>query len=286
LDGDTSAAAEPTAGLEAESGPQPAHPPANPESAAAKIPSIQWQNELEFLRQEVETAREQRLQLETELAALAERVDNLGNADDNPIDDPHNADSDNALLPGTAQFEAARDAAHRASFGESAANDERSSLLAAGLDAQTARDLQSRADRNQLARLDLIDQATREGWRDSEQFEERIEELDANRVDYRSELGDDGYDRYLYEAGRNNRVAVASVISGSAAEAAGLDVGDVVLSYANQRIFTTTDLQKATREGSRGESVQVAARRGGELLALDIPRGPLGVTLIGVRSSP
>ena len=152
-------------------------------------------------------------------------------------------------------------------------------LVAAGIDEQTARDLQGRRDQQQLARLELFDQAAREGWSDSDQLQQRLTELNADRVNLRDELGEDAYDRFLYESGDTNRVGIASVISGSAADSAGLEVGDSIVSYDNQRIFRVRELQQATRAGVKGEYVQVLFDRGGQLMNADLLRGPLGVTL-------
>ncbi|MDB4222284.1 PDZ domain-containing protein [Granulosicoccus sp.] len=153
------------------------------------------------------------------------------------------------------------------------------SLVAAGLDEQTALELQARRDEHQLARLELLDLAAREGWSDSEQLQQRLTELNTGRVNFREELGDDAFDRFLYESGDANRVSIESIISGSAAEIAGLKVGDLITSYDSQRIFRVRELQQATREGLKGEYVQVLFDRGGQLLAAELPRGPLGVTL-------
>jgi len=160
------------------------------------------------------------------------------------------------------------------------------SLLAAGLDAQTAQAITERNDRFLLSRLELIDEAARDGWQDSEEFDDRIEELESERVSEREELGDDAYDRYLYELGRANRVGIASVITGSAADGAGLTAGDIVLSYANERIFNLHELQDATQSGNRGELVPLTFVRNNEPMIIDIPRGPMGVTLTSIRISP
>lgn len=160
------------------------------------------------------------------------------------------------------------------------------SFVAAGLDPQTAADIRARRDAFSLARLELIDRAAREGWDESDRLDEALEALEARRPDLREELGDEAYDRYLFEEGRSNRVGIASVISGSAAADAGLAPGDVVLSYAGSRVFRLPELQAATREGTLGEYVQLSVLRGGDVVAIDVPRGPLGVTLDGVRRSP
>lgn len=179
------------------------------------------------------------------------------------------------------------EAGGRFGFGGRQSGEQRlSSMLAAGIDEQTARDLQIRRDQHQLARLELFDQAAREGWEESELLNERLAELDAKRVDLRDELGDDAYDRYLFESGAPNRVNIASVITGSAAEIAGLEVGDLITTYDNERVFRVRELQEATRSGTKGEYVQILFDRGGRLLSADIPRGPMGVTLSTSRVMP
>ena len=179
--------------------------------------------------------------------------------------------------------EAAADDGASAADGSS---DGRDDLLAAGLDPQSAADIRRRRDRFELERLALLDRATREGWRESERFGEELERLEETRPDMREELGDEAYDRYLYERGDSNRVGIASVLGGSAAESAGIEVGDLVLSYDGSRVFRARELQAATRAGNLGEYVQLGVRRGEQLLGIDVPRGPMGVTLRGVRRAP
>jgi len=160
------------------------------------------------------------------------------------------------------------------------------SLIAAGVDAISAEDISARQNRYQLDRLELTDIATREGWIDSDQYRERREELTSTRVDLREELGDDTYDSYLYSSGSNNRVAIESIIPGSAADASGAQAGDIVMSYANDRVFRLRELQQATRGGTRGELVDVTLDRQGQIISISVPRGPLGVTLDALRVLP
>ncbi len=161
-----------------------------------------------------------------------------------------------------------------------------SNLVAAGVDYDSAQALQNRQDSYQLARLELFDLAEREGWIESDQFSTELEDLDDQRLDLREELGDEQYDRYLFEAGRNNRVVVQSIIPGSAAELAGLQQQDMVITYASGRVFSTNDLQQATRQGVRGELVPMQVERQGQSLFFDVSRGPLGVTLSSAKQSP
>lgn len=185
----------------------------------------------------------------------------------------------NDLNTGTPQTEGAVPRGFNRRNQQQSGQERVASLIAAGIDEQTALDLQSRRDQQQLARLELFDQAAREGWSDSEQLQQHLTELDAGRIDLRDELGDDAFDRFLYESGDANRVSIVSVISGSAADLSGLAVGDLIVSYDSQQIFRVRELQQATRAGSRGEYVQILFDRGGQLLSADLARGPLGVTL-------
>ena len=160
------------------------------------------------------------------------------------------------------------------------------SLVGAGVDPLVSAELQRRNDAWQLARLELVDRAAREGWEDSDELDRQLDQLGEERPDLREELGDDRYDAYLYESGRPNRISVASVIPGSAAEVAGLRAGDLVFGYAGERLFDVRSLQRASRAGSLGETVTLEARRDGQSLSLPIPRGPLGVSLSPLRREP
>lgn len=105
------------------------------------------------------------------------------------------------------------------------------------------------------------------------------EALPDPRAQLRSELGDDGYDRYLYASGSPNRVRVRSVMQGSAASFAGLREGDVILSYGGERVFDFQDLRRASYRGEPGENVILEVRRadGGYEQVL-MRRGPMGIS--------
>ncbi|MDB3936469.1 PDZ domain-containing protein, partial [Granulosicoccus sp.] len=59
-------------------------------------------------------------------------------------------------------------------------------------------------------------------------------------------------------------MTIASIIPGSEAELAGVQVGDIIFSYANSRVFTTGELQSATRAGNRGELITLQVDRQGQ----------------------
>ena len=99
----------------------------------------------------------------------------------------------------------------------------------------------------------------------------------------RSELGDHDYERYLRGTGRPTEVQVMDVLASSAAERAGLQPGDQVVSYAGTRIFDMRELNMLSREGNPGETVTVEVRRNGQTLHVQMPRGVLGMSGGGMR---
>ena len=235
---------------------------------------------LDEMRNALTEASEERAQLAMTLVQLTRQIDVLES-------DLINSEAREALQ--TAVDQTAQDGSGTPDAGvagRSAVQQRIDSLIAAGVDSQRAQEIQARQDQYQLARLDLIDQAERENWRDTDEFNQRMALLDEQQPDLRNELGDENYDRFLFESGRNNRVMVSAVIPGSVAETVGLLAGDVVISYANQRVFTRRELQAATREGLRGEIVGLTVQRQGQSLFFDVPRGPLGVSMSAEKQNP
>jgi len=155
-----------------------------------------------------------------------------------------------------------------------------------GVSPETASEIVRRQGELEMKRLELRDRAAREDYLGSEQFFDELRELNADTPDLRQEIGDSGYDRYLFSTGQDNRVAVSSVISGSPAEQAGVKPGDVILSYDGSRIFDSSELQGATRSGERDTPVSIQIRRGQESIAVSLPRGPMGVRLDTTREDP
>jgi len=237
----------------------------------------------EFIHEELKAATEERSQLAQALAQLTAQIESLESdfINSRAMEALEDTESEQSQESDLSEIE------DNDNFGPSQSGQDRiDTLVAAGIAVESAQALQAQQDQFQLARLELFDQAEREGWIDSEQFSDRLDQLNEQRPDLRNELGDEAYDRYLFEAGRSNRVVVGSIIPGSAAELAGLEPGDMVISYADQRVFSTGDLQSATREGVRGESVPMNLERQGQPLFVEIPRGPMGVTLVQEQQNP
>jgi len=143
-----------------------------------------------------------------------------------------------------------------------------------------------KSDQLQMAQMYLRDQATREEWLDTPRFHEEMAALEAQQVSIRDELGEDGYDRYLFSLGQSNRVRVDDVMSGSPAADAGLEVGDMILRYGDTRVFRPDELVAQTTAGEPGEMVRLVVIRQGKLISVDVPRGPLGLRINATQSMP
>ncbi|MFK7892992.1 MAG: PDZ domain-containing protein [Granulosicoccus sp.] len=255
------------------------------ESSAQAEGDVNKSDVIQSLQAEILNAALERAQLAESIAIMNRQIDELESDIVNQSSRLALLDDLNARTDGAQALSGPNQIAPT-SARESRAQNRYDSLVAAGVDPQVAGSLQARQDEFQLQRLELIDLAEREGWSDSDQFSERMQALADQQIDLRSELGDLAYDRYLYEQGRSNRVIVSSVINGSEAQLAGLMIGDLILSYASERVFSTSDLQSATRSGQRGELVTIRYQRDGQILSVDVPRGPLGITLNASRREP
>jgi len=159
-------------------------------------------------------------------------------------------------------------------------------LLSARIPLDTIQRIQQRIGENRLARLELRDQAIREDWIDTPEYVEKRQQLPGPTGGLREEFGDQTYDQYLYASGRPNRVIVREVFSGSAAESAGIEPGDILLSYASEPIYSMGDLQQATTEGDSGEAVLLEILRDDLPFSTSVPRGPLGISMTISRKEP
>lgn len=163
---------------------------------------------------------------------------------------------------------------------------QRVALISAGVPADVADEVVWQRSQQQLARLELRDQAIREGWHQTERYADELRELGAGTIDLRTEIGTDAYDRYLHQTGAFNRVRIESVMQGSAAELSGLMTGDVIERYDGKRIFTYSDLRNATTQGARDEVVTVQVRRDETTFETTLARGPIGISLNSTSISP
>lgn len=239
--------------------------------------AIRLERQLELLAAKLGAEADQRRRLEGRLDALATELAALrGGGHETPHESVAAAPATHATPSG---------AADPATIPDATTTMERA-LIAAGVDATTATEIRRRRDELSLSEIYLRNQAEREGWLNTPDFATKMAEIERQRTSIRDEIGDAAYDRYLAALDQPNRVAVNEVMLESPAAVAGLQPGDVVLRYGETRIFAPSELVSATRGGTAGENVQMEIIRQGQRLEIQVPRGPLGVSVAASRGDP
>jgi C-terminal processing protease CtpA/Prc len=160
------------------------------------------------------------------------------------------------------------------------------SLIRGGVDPTFAEDIVRRRNGVELKRMELQDIATRGEYFNTPKYYEELDAINSQVISLRDELGVDKYDDYLFNSRQNNRISILSIMLGSVAEQAGIQNGDIVLSYDNTRILKASELKEATLQGQLGEYVIISIYRNGEVFSFSVPRGPLGMKLRAIRLAP
>ena len=158
-------------------------------------------------------------------------------------------------------------------------------LIEGGMDSVQASQLMTFFEQLEMERLYLRDQAAREGW-DRTRLRDEFRQLDDKEESLRDQLGESAYDAYLYASGQSNRVAVTSVLASAQAGQAGIEAGDHILRYDNQRVYNWRDLRTATTSGDISDVVEVEVDRDGETLQFYLARGPLGIRMDSLSVAP
>jgi len=158
-------------------------------------------------------------------------------------------------------------------------------LVDSGMSASQASELRVFYEQQELQQLYLRDQAIREGW-DRQQYREEIQALYDQEDALEDRLGEDAFDAYLYASGQSNRVSVSSVLATAPAGEAGIQAGDHILRYDNQRIYSGVELRQATTAGDSDNSVPVQVERDGQIMEFYVLRGPLGIRMNSISVAP
>ena len=158
-------------------------------------------------------------------------------------------------------------------------------LIESGMSDSQARELKINFEQLELERLYLRDQSIREGW-DRDRYREALQALDSKEDELKNQLSESEYDSYLYASGQTNRVAVTSVLESAPAATAGIEPGDHIIRYDNQRIYNWRDLRDATSSGTIGNMVSVEVDRDGQTMDFYLARGPLGIRMNSVSVAP
>lgn len=159
-------------------------------------------------------------------------------------------------------------------------------LTAIAIPQDTIIQLEQLIDQNRLKRLEVRNQAVRDGSIGSVEFSEQMASLADIDEEIRQRFGDSIYDRYLYASEQPNRIRVREVFSGSAAEFAGILPGDLLLSYANQDLYSMSELRQLTVSGTAGEPVLIEIERDSRRISASAPRGTLGISMDMILVKP
>jgi S1-C subfamily serine protease len=130
-----------------------------------------------------------------------------------------------------------------------------------------------------MAQLYLRDRAQREGWLGGERYGQELAAIPGNLSNLRGQMDDETFARYLYALGRPNQVRIQRVLSGSQAETAGLQDGDVLVRIDGQRIYTPDEVRRVSRDQDAGDMVSIEVLRDGRRIQAYIPRGPFGISM-------
>ncbi len=100
------------------------------------------------------------------------------------------------------------------------------------------------------------------------------------------ELGEFDYDRYRYAAGMPNRVEITGLAPGLAGENAGLESGDIFLTFDGSRVFSTEQVLLAMIAGDSATPAVIEVSRNGSPVQVVVPRGRMGARLTGRFQNP
>jgi len=157
-------------------------------------------------------------------------------------------------------------------------------LARLGLEQDDITYLRDRWEQYELDKLYVRDQAIRDGNVGSPTMRQ---EREAIELKIREDLGDEDYDLLLYASGQANRVQVGSVLSRSPGDEAGLQEGDLILSYAGVPVFRPRELRNVISQTPKGDLVWIEVERAdGSHRDLRIPGGPIGIQLVPVSKTP
>ncbi|HWM27988.1 MAG TPA: PDZ domain-containing protein [Woeseiaceae bacterium] len=220
------------------------------------------------LEQAVSDERYARQLLQEELIVLTEEIDAL------------TADREAAVAAETSPTPAQTELASAGSRRRGRSVDTAARLLEAGFAAGQAEWIAQRESELQMETLRARYEAERTGEL-MDFYRSRTAASDA----LRAEVGDADYERYLEATARSTSVSVSSVLESSPAQRAGLKPGDQIVRYDGERIFSMSELTRATMQGQPGEQVPVDVLRDGVTMQMVLPRGPIGISG-GRRFSP
>lgn len=156
-------------------------------------------------------------------------------------------------------------------------------LVALGVPRRDAQALRERWEAAEREKIQLNDRATREGWAETPEYQKERFALDDK---LRQELSEGDYDRYLYATRRPNRARVTDMLAHSPGDDAGLQPGDMVLSYDGERVFSGDEIRERAAKRRPNESIPVEVLRNQSTQTLYVRGGPLGLVFVPDHQTP
>ena len=195
-----------------------------------------------------------------------------------------------AALEQNLQQQTSEDSSQQSNINSRSDNSERDwfntqALIDGGLSSAEANDLKVFFEQQEMDQMYMRDQSIREGW-DRQKYRDELQRIEESSQSFLNQLNDSTYDAYLYASGQPNRVEVTNVLDSSQASSAGIQPGDHIISYDNERIYSGFELRSATTGGDINESVSVEVERDGEIMELYLSRGPLGIRMNSISVAP
>jgi hypothetical protein len=245
--------------------------------------------ELSGLRRELEVERRARRALEKQLVDLNARVGTQASEESaygsTPMrgrpGDSGNRSADSKMS--AASIAKKKNTPPRDSNQEDQPWFNRLSLERTGMSSSQIDEVVERWERHEMDKLYFDDESRRDGSFKTPGYNQELVGMDQ---ELRTDLGVEGYDAYLYATGQNNRAVVGQVIQNSPAGRAGVQAGDMVISYSGERVFRPRELKRATTSSQLGSQVYIEVLRDGKMLRFSVPSGPLGISLKPISAPP
>ena len=231
---------------------------------------------LALLEQGIESERQHRLQLQSELDELKQQNAELSEWLANSTGTTRNGASavEDGDLP---EIENNRNQnGDRRNNNQDPAERQLNALVSGGFDEYQAQEIIRLSEEIQVQILNAQYEASLNGERANtgELLAEASQQL-------RTSLGEQDYEKYLEATNQSTSVGIRNVLESSSAQLAGLQEGDDIISYNGERVFNVNELNRLSSSADISGNVVVEVLRDGIPTTVALPPGPLGITTGG-----
>ena len=231
---------------------------------------------LALLEQGIESERQHRVQLQSELDELKQQNAELSEWLANSTGTTRNGASavEDGDLP---EIENNRNQnGDRRNNNQDPAERQLNALVSGGFDEYQAQEIIRLSEEIQVQILNAQYEASLNGERANtgEILAEASQQL-------RTSLGEQDYEKYLEATNQSTSVGIRNVLESSSAQLAGLQEGDDIISYNGERVFNVNELNRLSSSADISGNVVVEVLRDGIPTTVALPPGPLGITTGG-----